>query len=250
MFQLISSFDRTAKIAALRGVAHSAMARAIGAAKWHLSQQKRLEAQESTLDERNSLDENTIEDTRPIELFNKFAAVAKFTDIELQTLAHSKWDLPLSIAGMLEFMTSASRGADEALIEALAAAIKVDKSVIKRMQEVIDTDERTKLKEMLPEIRAMYASAAVGDEACFTELTAVETHQLMIKVISALRKEKDKVLARVLKTRCLTELGSIPLIEDAESRAIQWLNDFDARHLAEIEAAIIDGATVTAIEEL
>ena len=279
LFDVVESLDNTARIPALRALTHSAMAKCIGAIRQHLREQERTERQEDSssftdvapvdrramqdLDMRNQTDENTrsVEEiTRamgfstevpPLKQASLFHAVYDWAYTDLRTLITSKWDAPLTVGQMLEFMTKSAPKLDHVLAQALADAAKTDIKTIERMHELQSQREREQLIEATPEIVLTFKGFGENGYAdAIDELPKVVQHQLGIKVVESLNKARDQVLARVLRTRRIADLASVPIIEDAAKQVSSWVEQFEHRYDDEIREAIDAGRNVRTLEDV
>ncbi len=268
LFDLISTFDNVAKIPALRGIVHSTMAKAIGSIRQHLREQARAERDAENpqvdLDVRNQHDEdnrapNDFKEavignggTREAPLFvaSRLHAVYDVANDQLQTVLTSKWDAPLTPEAMLAYMTDKAQSLPEAVVIALADAAKTTPAVIRTMHELQDRQEREQLKLQAPTILGEFKSFGAGWDDAIDELDAVTRHQLGVKVVEALTKARDGVLSRVMRTRKLTDLASVPLLEAAIKDATAWVEDFETVHLAEIREAIDAGRNIRSVEDI
>ena len=279
LFDVVESLDNTARIPALRALTHSAMAKCIGAIRQHLREQERTERQEDSssftdvapvdrramqdLDMRNQTDENTrsVEEiTRamgfstevpPLKQASLFHAVYDWAYTDLRTLITSKWDAPLTVGQMLEFMTKSAPKLDHVLAQALADAAKTDIKTIERMHELQSQREREQLIEATPEIVLTFKGLGENGYAdAIDELPKVVQHQLGIKVVESLNKARDRALARVLRTRRIADLASVPIIEDAAKQVSNWVEQFEHRYGDEISEAIDAGRNVRTLEDI
>ena len=279
LFDVVESLDNTARIPALRALTHSAMAKCIGAIRQHLREQERTERQEDSssftdvapvdrramqdLDMRNQTDENTrsVEEiTRamgfstevpPLKQASLFHAVYDWAYTDLRTLITSKWDAPLTVGQMLEFMTKSAPKLDHVLAQALADAAKTDIKTIERMHELQSQREREQLIEATPEILLTFKGFGENGYAdAIDELSKVVQHQLGIKVVESLNKARDQVLARVLRTRRIADLASVPIIEDAVKQVSNWVERFEKRYDDEIREAIDAGRYVRTLDDV
>lgn len=271
IFDVINSLDNAARIPALRAVTHSAMAKCIGAIRQHLREQERTERDEeadiagrmTALDQRNGYDENV----RSVDEINNamgfdtnmpaikqasiLHAVYDWANSELQTLITSQWDAPLSLDGMLKFMTEKAQPLDKALVKALADAAKTDEKTIQKLHELQEMRDREKLKEMLPTIVLTFNGFGEnGYEDSIEQLPIVAQHQLGVKLIDSLNKARDNVLMRVMRSRRLTDLASVPLIEEGVKAMTDWVNEFEKMHRDEIGEAIERGVNVRTLDDL
>jgi hypothetical protein len=279
IFDVINSLDNAARIPALRAVTHSAMAKCIGAIRQHLREQERNERPEDPsgftevpsvdrramqdLDMRNQVDENTRsveeiaramgfgENVPAIKQASILHAVYDWANGELQTLITSQWDAPLSLDGMLKFMTEKAQPLDKALVKALANAARTDEATIVKLHELQEMRDREKLKELLPTIVLTFNGFGEnGYEDSASDLPVIAQHQMGVKLVESLNKARDNVLMRVMRSRRLTDLASIPLIEEGVKAMTDWVNEFEKLHHNEIGEAIERGVNVRTLDDL
>lgn len=267
LFDVVESLDNTARVAALRGITHSSMAKCIGAIRQHSRNEARNvrndEDPQVDLDQRNAFDENArAEDdvkramgfsteVPPLKQASLFHAVYDWASTDLLTLITSKWDAPLTVEQMLEFMTKSAPKLDRGLAQALADAAKTDIKTIERMHELQSQREREQLIEATPEILLTFKGFGENGYAdAVDELPKVVQHQLGVKVVESLNKARDQVLSRVLRTRRIADLASVPLIEDAAKQVSSWVEQFENRYGDEIREAIDAGRNVRTLEDV
>lgn len=279
IFDVINSLDNAARIPALRAVTHSAMAKCIGAIRQHLREQERNERPEDPsgftevpsvdrramqdLDMRNQVDDNERnveeiaramgfgENVPAIKQASILHAVYDWANSELQTLITSQWDAPLSLDGMLKFMIGKAQPLDKALVKALAAAARTDESTIVKLHELQEMRDREKLKELLPTIVLTFNGFGDnGYEDSASDLPTVAQHQMGVKLVESLNKARDNVLLRVMRSRRLVDLASIPLIEEGIKAMTDWVNEFEKLHRDEIGEAIERGINVRTLDDL
>lgn len=279
IFDVINGLDNAAKVPALRTVTHSAMAKCIGAIRQHLREQERNERPEDPsgftevpsvdrramqdLDMRNQVDENTrsVEDISRMMGFGTnmpaikqasiLHAVYNWANGELMTIITSKWDMPLSLDGMLAFMTEKAQPLDKALVKALADAARTDEKTIMTLHELQEMRDREKLKELLPTIVLTFNG--FGENGCedsSSDLPVIAQHQMGVKLVESLNKARDNVLMRVMRSRRLVDLASIPLIEEGVKAMTDWVNEFEKLNSIEIQEAIERGANVRTLDDL
>ena len=279
IFDIVNDLDNAAKIPALRAIVHSSMAKCIGAIRQHLREQERNERPEDPsgftevpsvdrramqdLDMRNQVDENTRsveeigramgfgETMPPLRQASILHAVYDWANVELNTIITSKWDAPLSLDGMLEFMTTRAQPLDEATVEALAEAAKTDEKTIRALHEMQERESREKLIEAVPEIKLTFNGFGEnGYEDSIADLPTVAQHQLGVKLVESLVKAKNQTLMRVMRSRRITDLASIPLIEDGINQMTEWVQQFEDVYGHEIHAAIDQGANIRTLDDL
>ena len=279
IFDVINSLDNAARIPALRAVTHSSMAKCIGAIRQHLREQERNERPEDPsgftevpsvdrramqdLDMRNQVDDNerSVEELSramgfgtnvpAIKQASILHAVYDWANGELQTLITSQWDAPLSLDGMLKFMTEKAQPLDNALVKALADAARTDEGTIRKLHELQEMRDREKLKELLPTIVLTFNGFGEnGYEDSASDLPTIAQHQMGVKLVESLNKARDNVLMRVMRSRRLVDLASIPLIEEGVKAMTDWVNEFEKMHRDEIGEAIERGVNVRTLDDL
>lgn len=269
IFDVINGLDNAARIPALRAVAHSAMAKCIGAIRQDIrervSKQRNEQLDETrtvlALDQRNERDENerSVEEIARAMGFGEtmpalrqasiLHAVYDWANVELNTIITSKWDAPLTLDGMLNFMTEKAQPLDESLIKALADAAETDEKTIRTLHELQERQDREKLIKAIPEIR--FTFNGFGENGCehsIEQLPIIAQHQLGVKLIDSLNKAKEQVLMRVMRSRRITDLASVPLIEEGVKAMTEWVNEFENLHSTTIGEAIEQGANVRTLE--
>lgn len=286
LFDVVESLDNTARMAALRGVVHSSMAKCIGAIRQHIRNEARNvrndEDPQVDLDQRNAFDENHrvgsstdnihgsynfneptdaadeakrymgfSTEVPPLKQASLFHAVYDWALCDLRTLITSKWDAPLTVEQMLEFMTRDTPKLDRTLAQALADAAKTDIKTIERMHELQSQREREQLIEATPEILLTFKGFGENGYAnAIEELPKVVQHQLGVKIVESLNKARDQVLSRVLRTRRIADLASVPLIEDAAKQISSWVEQFESRYGDELNEAIDAGRNIRTLEDV
>ena len=267
LFEIIADLDNAARIPALRAITHSMMAKTIGAIRQAIRDAARGERSDEfaqiDLDTRNSADENSRADgesdrlmgfevrRHPIELASEFHAVYVWANLELRNIASSKWDLPLEPAAMLEFMASKAQPLDQMLAEALAEAAGCDVKTIRTMHELQEQQEQEQLIAATPEILATFEGfGEIGYETSLDQLDVISQYQLGVKTVESLVKEKNKVLQRVMRSRRLTDLGSIPLIEQGVQAVSKWVDSYESTHSDEIRDAIDAGRNIRTLDDI
>ena len=279
LFDVINDLDNAARIPALRALTHSAMAKCIGAIRQHLREQERTEHQEDSssftdvapvdrramqdLDMRNQTDENTRsveeiaramgfgENVPAIKQASILHAVYDWANCELQTIITSQWDAPLSLDGMLKFMTKKAQPLDKALVKALADAARTDEGTIVKLHELQEMRDREKLKELLPTIVLTFNGFGEnGYEDSASDLPTIAQHQMGVKVVESLNKARDNVLMRVMRSHRLVDLASVPLIEEGVKAMTDWVDSFEKLHHVEIGEAIERGMNIRTLDDL
>jgi len=271
IFDIVNDLDNAAKVPALRTIVHSAMAKCIGAIRQDIRERVNKQRDEQldetrtvlALDQRNERDENerSVEEiaralgfgeTMPaLRQASILHAVYDWANVELNTIITSKWDAPLTLDGMLKFMTEKAQPLDESLVKALADAAKTDEKTIRTLHELQERQDREKLIEAMPEIKLTFDGFGEnGYEASIEHMPIVAQHQLGVKLIDSLNKAKDQVLMRVMRSRRIADLASIPLIEDGINQMTEWVREFENLHSTTIGEAIEQGANIRTLDDL
>ena len=271
IFDVVNNLDNAAKVPALRAIVHSSMAKCIGAIRQDIRERTNKQRDEqldsdhirTALDQRNGGDENerSVEqiaramgfgETMPaLRQASILHAVYDWANVELNTVITSKWDAPLTIEGMLKFMTERAQPLDESLVKALADAAKTDEKIIRTLHELQERQDREKMIEAMPEIRLTFDGFGEnGYEDSIEHLPIVAQHQLGVKLIDSLNKAKDQVLMRVMRSRRITDLASIPLLEDGINQMTERVREFENLHSVTIGEAIEQGANIRTLDDM
>lgn len=282
LFDLIATFDPVARIAALRGIAHSAMAKCIGAIRQDMRDRARDERRDvgdeidqrvhgaPVYETRNDLDQRNEQDIErlgvPEEVQNAFGftasvpplkqasilhAVYETATADVKTLAQSRWDYPLELEEMLDFMLKNAQKLDPFVAKALAEAAETDVETIAKMHEIQNLREREQLREAAPEIKLTFNGFGDnGYEDSVLDLPILLQHQLGVKAVESLSKARDQVLNRVMRSRRLSDLSAIPVLKDAEQKTRDWVNAFESEHDGDIRDAIEAGRNIRTLEDV
>lgn len=192
----IDQMDNTAKIASLRAVIHSCLAKCIGAIRQDIRDRNQMIRDENArltdLDQRNAQDEEArlsglnddIHETfgtkfndadaiqtqdeipmeyrlrtpkmDPLKLASLLKTAHDWALNELNTVSQSLWDTPLSFDEMLSYMIERSPQLNPTLAKTLAEAAKTDVKTIHKMHELQAMREQEQLLEAAPEIRLTF----------------------------------------------------------------------------------------------
>ena len=71
-----------------------------------------------------------------------------------------------------------------------------------------------------------------------------------VKLVESLIKARDNTLTRVMRSRRLADLASVPLIEEGVKVMTDWVNEFEKLHRDEIGEAIERGANIRTLDDL
>jgi hypothetical protein len=259
---LIWSYPADAQIVALRAVANSSLARAIGSIRQSIRQRQQevrdpnLAAIDLDVLNERDMNERAIRtskeemgfevDEDPLFTASKFIAVHNSASIDLDTLTRSKWDAPMSLEGMLQFMLSKSRPMDLHVAKALATELECDVTDIAMMHEMQERRDREQLQEALPEIISTFQGHTDnGHENAIEELSTLQRHQLAVKLVEAFGKARNNVAGRIMRSKRLDDLALLPIYKNAKEVTEQWVNDFETQHIDEIQTAVEQGRART-----
>lgn len=310
LFDLIESMDNTVRIASLRIVCNSSMAKCIGAIRQHLRTEARTtheekidttkmagellktasESNASDLDQRNFEDENSRSteelalmmgqsefqtSARPGYSFNPknpeplersgvpfnslmpmlaqaamYHVVYDHAAAELQTLSESRWEEPMTLDGMLTFMTTTAQPVDKHFIEELAKYLKTTPEILGTMQELVDRQDREQLTKQIPEIKSIFHGFGEnGYSDILDDMDAVFQHQLGVKLHKGLKKAKENLLKRILRSRRLANLSSVTVMDEGIAKTKDWVLCYERAHRQELGEAIDAGADLQFIED-
>ena len=271
IFDIVNDLDNAAKVPALRAIVHSSMAKCIGAIRQDIRERANKQRDEQLdadyirtgSDQRNERDESerSVEEIARAMGFGEtmpalrqasiLHAVYDWANVQLNTIITSKWDAPLTLDGMLKFMTEKAQPLDESLVKALADAAKTDEKTIRTLHELQERQDREKLIEAMPEIKLTFDGFGEnGYEASIEHMPIVAQHQLGVKLVDSLNKAKDQILTRVMRSRRIADLASIPLIEDGINQMTDWVREFENLHSTTIGEAIEQGANIRTLDDV
>lgn len=259
---LIWSLPHESKIVAFRAVANSSLAKAIGSIRQSIRTREALVRDptlaaldvdilnERDMNERalrTSKEEMGFEETEdPLLTASKYIAVHNAATIDLKTLTRSKWDEPMTLESMLQFMLSKSRPMDRSIASALAKELECEVSDIATMHEMREQREREQLQEALPEIISTFKGHTDnGHEDAIEELSTLQRHQLAIKLVEAFGKARSNTADRIMRSRRLDDLALLPIYKNSKEVTERWVNDFEDANLDEIRTAVDEGRART-----
>lgn len=256
----IETLDNAAAHPALRSVAHGALSRGISSYKWHIRMERkkaRDEARENSIDDRNEKDQpeasggewQRSEEDSPLYRGNACARVYH-TLVEKLTQSGNKWVIPMEVGRMLVFQLRNTNGAPESTIQALSKASGISEEDIRRTQEIAARNEAAELRDMIPEIEALFSYVEAGDLDAGPQMDPIGVHGLTLKAIQGLEKEKDRVMMNALRRRTTADLGSLPLIEEGVDKLKAFAAKIEEDDRELFEQALERGAALTLVSEL
>ncbi len=267
--ELVNTFEHTARVPALRGIVHSSMAQAIRWIRTDIFERNRKERTEEEVttgvDERfRELQEELGDELHAKEFgfeirksalqhAEAFYKVYAWNKDELLTLAQNNvWDQPLSPEEMLEFMAKNSQSPNMAVVKEVARIAGTTPEAILKMQEIQALQERERLLRDIPEILDTFNGFIENQsyENAVDELDPVSHHQLGIKAYESLLKAKNGILNRVLRSKRITDLAAVPVLDDAAKQIENWVSSFEKQHKVELGMAIEEGRNFRSIEDV
>ena len=264
MFEVIENLDRAAQVPAYKALVHSSMARTVGSISAHLRQQRVLEQQAleeagsigETVDVRNSIDyANEYENTAPYgldvipshyERARNMHSVYSWASMQLEKISQSKWDNPLTLEQMLDYMQNNAGTISNDFAKALADATNIAVEDLKKFNDINERMERERFKLDRPEIVATFEHFdGYGSSLAIDELPPITQFQLAGKVVDGLRKEKGRALTRIMRSKRIDQLADLKLIDDGIEQVKQWANELHVKYRADIDDAVANGANVS-----
>lgn len=282
LLDVVENLDNVARIAAYRGLANSLIAKTIGAIRQHIRdtdrENKKLEEPDAsdeftrTTHRNTDLNEDRVTaleakmrgensdearllgfDTplKPLALASKLHAAYDLCARELETIAQTQYDEPLTVDQMLSFMIDRAPRPDEVMLKLVADAAKLPVDTIRKMQELEHQREREQLKAARTEIVQTFNGFNTnGYNAAIDDLDPIIQHSLGVKVVESQRKAKDNLIMRVMRSRRISDLGSVELYDEADRAVSSWVKAFEHRHRDELTAAFEAGRTIRSLEDL
>lgn len=275
LYETILELDPVARIPALRSIAHTALGQAIGFIRNHIREEtrrvreddpnetSRIDSKMLSLDQRNAIDEEDrasddikramgfVVNDNPLHTAGIIAAVYDNAVQDIASYSNSQWDTPMSMEHMLQFLATISNTADPEFLALMAAAVKVDIKVLEHAQELVERDERAKLIRDTPEITSIFSSFnGNGYPDAWDDQPILTRHQQGVKTVRGLLKAKDKMILRIMKSRRVSELASIPLLDDGIAQVQAWVNAFEHQFKDELEAAIDAGKNLLTVDDV
>jgi hypothetical protein len=264
MFEVIENLDRVAQVPAYKAIVHSSMARTIGSISAHIKGQRFLERQAEqesgevgqTIDNRNFIDsDNEYERTAPygldvipshFERARLMHSVYNWASQQLENISQSKWDDPLTLEQMLDYMQNNAGTISDAFVHALSTATKIAVDDLKRFNDINERMEKERFANDRPEIIDVFNSFdGFGSSLAIDELPPITQYQLAGKVVDGLIKEKSRAITRIMRSKRIDQLADLKLIDDGIDQIKNWADTFHTKHRTEIDDAIHNGAAVS-----
>lgn len=270
LFDTISTFDNIAKSNALRSIANSCLAQAIGQIRQHIRDRQNLtrlddaDTKTGSTDQRTEDDENARADASeaersefgekrtPLQLAGEFMALRNVAILDSQTISTRKWDMAMTPNGMLDFMLKKTPDLTPEFVNAMVKASKgkLKPAQVLQMSELQAIQDRKALERDIPEIITTLAGLDnEGYDDCIEQLPIVNQYKLAVKVWQKLQQAKDKIPFVALKTRSIAAFADEPLLQAAQDELGLYINEFEERNRDELQAAHDNGMTLPSIED-
>lgn len=276
LFDVIENMDsRVAQVAALKAVAHGCLSRIIFGITSNVAYREREQLSEQTNDKRNAIDgdfgrESTItrdfgfeERQDPMVRIHALTSIWFAAQERCSTLALTPYDVPMSPGRMVEFFLNNTQGLDTNVLNMLAEAINANPADLLRLKEVQASQEKERLQNAVPEIKAHFESATSGERlgiaADWTELVGsdifdsvsmLDQHQLAVKVVEFTKKAKDSVLMRVLRTNRISDIGDIKLLDEGIKTVSDFVRQLERANSDEFAQLIDDGRSFKTLADV
>lgn len=285
LFEIIGELDPTAQVPAYKGIANSCLAKSIGAIRQHLRKSEptnkfisdtantftgetlyqRNSYGVSTLDERNEIDENArsaqelskamgFDIIMPsLQLAYTLKMVYIFAENQINNLTNEKnylWNRPLNIDAMMDYMVKNAKGLDEGLLKALSSATGSSQKDLAQFHELQELKEKERLQELRPAITNIFSGFPDDPYIeSIEDLSILNQHQLSVKAVDALTKNKEQTIQRIMKTRKMSDLGNISFLDEGINKISTWTKFLEKKYQNEINSVIESGRTIKTIED-
>jgi len=279
--QVLLNSNDVAKISGLRAMANNCLFRAIGLIDIDIRQRRRREDEhrdegraEPTAEQRHRVDQDErlssdpevtyfgdepIKDVvgpgnlrkPPLMEASQLFAVYEYCKSELEQCG-STWEQAMSIGDAVNFRLNSKPQSDAVIVELISQMTGIDPKHLRTWNELAYTQEQAQFATNAPEIRATLESW-VG-ESCYAEafcdLNPVTQHQISVKVAGKLKDRKEKVIIRAMRTRRISDLGDLALLDDGIEQVSNAVKSIEKLHREEILAAMELGRQLTTLEDV
>lgn len=174
---------------------------------------------------------------------------------ELLRMQATANDVPLSIAETVKFQMERQPTTDEAMLEALAAAVEIDVEVLKAGKLEMDVSDAADLKAnagkiitFLSKFEDNEVDDAAAVEACIDELPAHVVYKLMFAATRAYDKANKRALQALLRGK-LDAAGDIKMLKAQKEAALVWLKTLSIARAAELNDYLERGGNLPEIED-
>lgn len=175
-------------------------------------------------------------------------------------------DVPLSIADTVKFQMARQPTNDDAMIEALAAAVDIDPELLKHTKLKMEATDAADLKanagKIITYLEAFeqYGTDGAGHkvhvtsdddarlESMFDKLPAHVQYKLMSAAIRAHEKAQEKALMALLRGK-LDAAGDIKMVKAHRADLLAWLVTFSRAKRVQLDAYLERGGVLMEIED-
>ena len=279
---MIIELDRIAKVAALKALGGSCLARAIGSVRQEIRAATRKErdaganpdeftkadkeaaSHTGDMDQRNHDDcetkgaaevaaksegADTEQPITPLENAQTCYSIYEWASAEVETLSMSIWDRISTPKDMLNKMISqGSRGIADAIVEHIAKELKTTPAMLRAMQEINDKNDRAQLLAQRPEI-LVYLESMSGRSCNNTldDADPVLQHQLAVRMTKSLTDEMNRQLGYIMRSGKLSELANITFLKTSIEVMTAWVMLWEKKHRSALHEAIDLGRTINTL---
>lgn len=277
--QTLTNANDVTKTAGLRALANNALFRAIGLIDIAIRGRRRREEMhasesgERTAEQRHSIDQDErisrdpevhlmgdepMKDVvgasamrrDPTHEASQLFAVYEYARQELMGVG-AAWEQAMAPEDAVAFRAKAGMQDDSAIVAAISAMTGIDAKVLKTWNELAFTQEQAEFTRNAPEILSTLKSwegVTLNDEA-FVALDPVTQHQMAVKVAGKLKERKEKVIIRAMRTRRISELGDLALLDDGIEQFKALVKTLERENSAALQAAVENGRSLVSIED-
>lgn len=174
---------------------------------------------------------------------------------ELLRMQATANDVPLSIAETVKFQMERQPTTDEAMLEALAAAVEIDVEVLKAGKLEMDISDAADLKanagkiiSFLGKMEDNEVDDAAQVEATLDDLPAHVTYKLMFAAVRAYDKASKRALQALLRGK-LDAAGDLKMVKAQKASALVWLKTLATARAAELGEYLERGGNLPEIED-
>lgn len=253
--------DNVVRVAVLRGIANSALFKAIFATRAHLRNElknARKLPEHAALDERNEQDENA----RFADLFGDdnvrmapedraqlmFRIHAELRD-QIFGFSMSAFDAPQTLRNALQRMWQDTHKPDTGMLKEVAALAGVSVDEIQQFDGIARSNERAALERDIPQIIEMQTRAG-NEDVTWSDLPPAEAYTLLVAGLSSLKRQIDNTLQRAVAYRRMTELADIPLLKAGLEQLMEIAREFEHENIEAIKYEIDSGMRIKTLDDL
>lgn len=174
---------------------------------------------------------------------------------ELLRMQSTPNDVPLSIAETVKFQMERQPTTDEAMLEALAAAVEIDVEVLKAGKLELDVSDAADLKANAGKIITFLSRFEDNevDDAAYVEancdlLPAHVVYKVMFAAVRAYDKACKRALQSLLRGK-LDAAGDLKMVKAQKEAALVWLKTLSIARRVELDEYLERGGMLPEIED-